>query len=117
MTTATSKLFTLGRTLAFLGACATFGAVPATFAAVPSSDVPSVTVRYSDLDLTTTVGVNTLYRRIANAAYNVCPRPDMRDLQATGVADQCRAEAVARAVHDVNNPKLAMVHANRVSRG
>jgi UrcA family protein len=74
-------------------------------------------VRYSDLNLATAVGVDTLYQRISKAASGVCPSADIRDLPAVSAAKQCRVEAIARAVRDVNNPKLAVMHASHVSRG
>ena len=112
----TSKLTTFRRTLAFVGACTAMAVAPMSFAA-PSDSVPTTTVRYDDLDLATPAGVNALYHRIANAATEVCPSPDIRDLTAATFARQCRVEAVARAVRDVNNPQLAVVHAARVSHG
>jgi UrcA family protein len=79
--------------------------------------VPSVTVRYSDLNLATADGVDTLYRRISNAASLVCPTSYTKDMDAAAKAKQCQVEAIARAVQKVNNPKLALVHATRISRG
>ena len=116
MTTATSKLTALRRTLALAGAFAAVSVAPMTFAAQTDA-VPSITVRYSDLNLATASGVDALYHRISKAASNVCPNPDIRDLTAASLAKQCQVEAIARAVRDVNNPKLAVMHASHVSRG
>jgi UrcA family protein len=87
------------------------------FAATPAVDVPSVSVRYDDLNLSTTAGVDTLYRRISAAARQVCPLGDLRDLQRVLAADRCQAAAVTKAVSEVNNPSLAMLHAARASHG
>jgi UrcA family protein len=107
------KLTILRRTLAFVGACAAMAVAPMSFAAVPGDSVPTATVRYNDLNLSTPAGVNALYRRIRTAATEVCPNPDARDLSAARAVKQCRVEATARAVRDVNNPQLALVHAAR----
>lgn len=113
----TSKLTTLRRTVAFVGACAAAAVAPMSFAAAPIESVPTLTVRYNDLDLSTPIGVNALYRRIATAASEVCPNHDIRDMHGASVAKRCRIEAIARAVHDVNNPQLAVVHAAHMSHG
>jgi UrcA family protein len=116
MTTA-SKLTTFRRTLTFVGACAAMAVAPMSFAAPQSSSVPSIAVSYDDLNLATSAGVDALYHRISVAARSVCANPDIRDLGAVAAAQNCRLDAVARAVRDVNNPKLATVHAARVSHG
>jgi len=108
MTTVVSKL-----TLAVVSVVAPL----ASLAATPSADVPSVSVRYDDLNLSTTDGVNSLYRRISSAAREVCPGVYSRELSLRAAARRCEADAVARAVSDVNNTHLAMVHAAHVSHG
>jgi UrcA family protein len=58
-----------------------------------------------------------LYRRIATAARQVCPRgegsiiPKMDEVSRT-----CIREAIARAVREVNNPRLAEVEAAELAR-
>jgi UrcA family protein len=108
MTTVVSKL-----TLAVVAVVA----ATASFAATPSVDTPSVSVRYDDLNLSTSDGVNSLYRRISAAARDVCPGVYSRDLAEAAIARHCEADAVARAVSQVNNAHLAMVHAAHVSHG
>ncbi len=108
MTTVASKLV-----LAVAGLVASVTA----FAATPDVDAPAVKVRYDDLNLATTDGVNTLYRRISRAARQVCPLSDLRDLHMFLAAERCQAAAVAKAVSEVNNPSLAMVHAAHASHG
>ena len=87
------------------------------FAATPDVDVPSVKVRYDDLNLATTAGANTLYRRISSAARDVCPDLYSRDTHIVLAAQRCQAAAIAKAVSEVNSPSLAMLHAARASRG
>jgi UrcA family protein len=108
---------TFRRSLAVVGAFATLTVATTSFAAAPSSDVPSVSVRYDDLNLTTSVGVNALYHRISVAAREVCPDVYSRDLAVVVAGERCQANAVAHAVRDLNNPQLALVHAAHVSHG
>ena len=117
MTTATSKLTTFRRSLAVAGAFAALAVTATSFGAPLSDSAPSVTVRYDDLNLATSAGVETLYRRIAKAARTVCPDEHSRDLGIAAAGERCQANAVEQAVREVNNPHLALVHAARVSRG
>src|SRR5260370_30889255 len=113
MTTATA----FRRSLAIAGALAALAVTTVTFAAPPSDEAPSVTVRYDDLDLATAAGANTLYHRISGAARAVCRHEYTHDLRVIAGIESCRANAIAKAVHEVNNPQLALLHAARVSRG
>jgi UrcA family protein len=108
MTTVASKLV-----LALAGVVASVTA----FAGTAAFDAPSVSVRYDDLNLSTTAGVNKLYHRISAAAREVCPDVYSRDPNVVIAAQHCQAAAIARAVSEVNNPSLAMLHASHVSRG
>lgn len=99
-----------------LAACTAVGAVGSAQAATGASDAPTVKVRYSDLDLSTEQGSLALYGRIVAAAYQVCAA-DIRDLDAMAAARECRAQAIARAVRDVNSPRLASVYAERQRHG
>jgi UrcA family protein len=117
MTTAASKLTTFRRSFAVASAFAALAVTTASFAA-PYSDAPrSVTVRYDDLNLATSAGVDALYRRISTAARAVCPDEYSRDLAVVAANQRCRANAIANAVREVNNPQLALVHAARTFRG
>jgi UrcA family protein len=117
MTTTTSKLTSLRSTLFVASALAMLAATSTSFAASPDTDVPSVAVRYDDLNLQTTAGVDALYHRISNAARDVCPDSHSRDLLTVTASERCQAAAVSRAVQELNNPKLAMLHASRVAHG
>jgi UrcA family protein len=85
-------------------------------AATPAAEPPSVVVHYADLNLATEQGARALYRRIAIAAWNVCPHADNRDLIAAAVSRACREQAIARAVQEVGTPLLAAVHADHLKR-
>jgi UrcA family protein len=89
----------------------------ATMASAETSESPSVTVRYGDLDLATARGAHMLYRRIAVAAEQVCPTAHTRDLALLARARSCQADAVSRAVREVNSPQLAAVYARREGHG
>ena len=79
-----------------------------------SSDAPpSRTVKFGDLDLTTQQGIATLHHRIAEAAREVCPDPDTKDLGQLVHAHACRTQAIERAVRAVGNPTLAKMAASR----
>lgn len=78
----------------------------ATTLAAPSrvSDVATKTVRFGDLDLSTGIGAERLYDRIAAAARIVCrgaPQAAVRE---------CRTRAVDDAVSAVGSPLLSSIH-------
>jgi len=109
------------RTCALLGALATAAllASPAIAAAAdPAADVPRVSVQYSNLDLATSAGTRALYQRIRSAARKVCPAYDPLDLEAFAASQECQQQAIARAVRQIGNARLAAVHARaRARRG
>lgn len=98
-----------------LATCAAIGALGSAHAA--DADSPALTVRYSDLNLSTEQGSLVLYGRIVAAAQQVCAVDDIRDLRAFNAAKRCRAQAIANAVRDVNSPMLASVYAARLQHG
>jgi UrcA family protein len=83
----------------------------------PDSDVPSIVVKYSDQSLASDAGVTDLYRRITAAARKVCPTASIRDLVGIRLSEQCRDQAVARAIHKVDNSRLAALYATRSKNG
>jgi UrcA family protein len=86
------------------------GAYTAAAAATPDGDIPSMVVKFGDLNLSTTEGASVLYRRITAAAARVCPERT-RDLQSVGRSAGCRKAAIARAVAAIPSPQLAAIHA------
>ena len=103
--------------LVLLGSLAGVMAGGAAGAATPGGDVPSVVVKFGDLTLDTDSGVNQLYRRIVFAARQVCPDDGMRDLMVHRWVEQCRKQAVARAIQQIDNPRLAALYAGRSKSG
>jgi UrcA family protein len=94
--------------IAVLTASVLAGAFGVAHAAAP--DIPTMVVKYGDLDLSTQDGTRALYKRIAFAAAQVCPAVDSRDLARNAHAQVCRDAAIARAVRDVNSPQLAALY-------
>jgi len=102
--------------LLLLGSAAVMAAGAAN-AASPHSDVPTFVVKYSAASLTTDAGVNDLYRRIMYAAKRVCPDPSIRDFDARRQVEECRNQAVARAIRQIDNSQLAALYAVRSKNG
>ena len=70
----------------------------------PNAEPAKRVVNFADLDLSRDAGVAALYSRITSAAREVC-RPLDFWTERTRSFD-CRYEAVARAIADVNSPAL-----------
>jgi UrcA family protein len=92
-------------------------AAGAASAAGLDSDVPSVVVKYSEQSLATDEGVNALYRRITAAAGRVCPDAWTRDWGLKAQVEQCRKESIARAIRQIDNSRLAALHAAHSKNG
>lgn len=81
----------------------------AVFAASSASldaPLPARKVVYGDLDLSRDAGVATLYARINIAAREVCEPMDVVIASLLRHRFDCRQDAIARAVADVNAPPL-----------
>jgi UrcA family protein len=102
----------LNKTHVWLNASLTAIALSANVAQadVRTGIAPSVSVVYSQKDLTSTHGVQTLYARLKNAARQVCPDLDVRDLARAAPARLCYESALARAVEGVRKPELTTLH-------
>jgi UrcA family protein len=103
--------------LLLLGSLAGITAAGAAGAASLDSDVPSVVVKYSEQSLATDEGVYALYRQIKNAAKEVCPAEQTRDLKRQSLIQECRNQAVARAIRQIDNSRLAALHAGHSKNG
>jgi UrcA family protein len=75
----------------------------AAVAETPSQPPSKLIVKYSDLDLTRVSGVVELYRRLEQAAQQVCTA-----VTETGIAPSaaCVSDALSRAVSEINEPAL-----------
>lgn len=85
-------------------------------AAPVGDDVSRLTLRYASDALATDAGARNLYHRIVRAAQEVCPLTPGTHLVTTAVAE-CRAQSVARAVGEINNPRLAALLSDDSKRG
>src|SRR5258708_36406622 len=79
---------------------------PALSTSVKAQDVPSKTVRFSDLDITKSDGAKVLYSRIRAAAREVCELSTPTDPILRLAIKGCIEKAVDKAVKDVNAPML-----------
>ena len=94
----------------------TFGA-QASHAQVAAAeiDVPSVVVKYDDLNLGTDEGSRVLYNRLEFAAERVCPRVGyVTELKRNEDARRCITASVERAAKQIKSPKFAEVAASRL---
>ena len=73
---------------------------------VEAEDVPTKTVRFSDLDITKSDGAKVLYSRIRAAARDVCELSTGADPIMRAAIKACIDKAVDKAVKDVNAPML-----------
>jgi UrcA family protein len=74
---------------------------------IAHADDAARTVRYSDLNLNTQAGAAVLYKRIRNAAVQVCGDVDARQLAEAAAAKACVDRAIFTGVRSVNAPKLS----------
>jgi UrcA family protein len=80
---------------------------------IPDQEIRRQAVAFADLDLRRDAGVRTLLHRIHAAARTVCePQPSIHDLQDQSDYRICFYDAVADAVHRVNNPRVAALWEN-----
>jgi len=75
-----------------------------------TTKLPSVVVRYGDLNLDSRAGIRTLHTRLSAAARKVCSPADGGALADTHVFERCVTDALARGVSDVDNPNLTQYH-------
>ncbi len=63
-------------------------------------------IHYSDLDLSRPAGAGSLYRRLQTAAETVCTPLDGQDVNHKLMFRHCVADAISRAVTEVDQPVL-----------
>ena len=78
---------------------------------------PDVSVRYSDLDITTVAGAEKLYARIQQAAAQVCPAANSQLLVEYAAVVKCRNVVIAHAVSSIGSPQVTAVFAARGHHG
>jgi UrcA family protein len=95
--------------LSLVSAVATVSLAPQMAQAADAVDSRTVTVRYSDLNLNTEVGVAALYNRIRHAAEQVCGKVDSLRLDEVATARPCVNHSIASSVGAVGNAQLTTV--------
>ena len=73
-------------------------------------ELPSVVVKYGDLNLDSVDGVAALHSRLSQAAREVCSQLDSRVLGLREQYERCIAGAVTQSVARVDNPRLTSFH-------
>jgi len=105
----------LATTMLLFGGLAGLAAAGTAGASTAQIDVPSLVVRYSSDVLATDSGTRALYRRLAQAAEEVCPTASNTRL-VSEVVLKCRQEALTAAVDKVHSQRLAALHAARMTK-
>jgi UrcA family protein len=105
----------LATTMLLCGGLAGLAAAGTAGASTAQIDVPSLVVHYSSDALATDSGTRALYRRLAQAAEEVCPTASNTRL-VSEVVLKCRQEALTAAVDKVHSQRLAALHAARMTK-
>ncbi|MEO7208414.1 MAG: UrcA family protein [Steroidobacteraceae bacterium] len=105
----------LATTMLLLGGLAGLAAAGTAGAATAQIDAPAVVVQYSGDALVTDSGTRALYRRLAQAAAQVCPALSNTHL-VSEVVLKCRQDALTTAVKRIHNQRLAALHASRMTK-
>ena len=111
-----SRALTVLSAIAALATAGGLGAPRVATAAQPAVDAPQATLYYSQRDLASEQGTRALYRRIRTAAQSVCPGWDSLDLDAVAASRECQRQAVAHAIEQIGNARLAAVHSQAIAR-
>jgi len=111
------RQFSLSIVAALAGAVLTSGAAVAKADTASADGVPGLAVKYKNSDLTTREGSLALYKRITNAATEVCGAGNYQGVGATVKYQACKRAAIERAVNELHSPQLAAVHSDRTHKG
>ena len=76
-----------------------------------SAEPAEVSVHYSRAALKTDAGARTVHAQLSRAARQACGQPGSRALQNVRAVQECRQQALDRAVREIGAPMLAAVHA------
>jgi UrcA family protein len=105
-----NRNFTLAAVAAVCLAAVTAGA----HADEAANGVAARTVHYAAVNLNTQAGAAVLYKRIRNAAEQVCGDVGARDLTEAAAAKACVDQAIFASVRSVDNPKLTTEYNTRI---
>jgi UrcA family protein len=84
------------------------------FAGEASDVAPSAIVKFSDLNVSTSVGALALYKRIHTTAQLVCSTNGTWSMQKVQREAACVDQAEARAVAQVNTPTLTAYYRQKI---
>lgn len=79
------------------------------------ADGLQTSVYYTWHDLSTEKGTRALYQRIVRAAEEVCPGSDSMSLTTVAASRECERAAIARAIGQIGNSRLAAIDAQAVA--
>jgi UrcA family protein len=105
--------------IAALAALGVLGAAALGSPAVASADDAGgfqTNVYFDAHDLATAQGTRALYRRIVDAAQQVCPGYDSLYPNVVAKSKECQRAAIARAIGQIGSTRLAAVDAQEVAR-
>jgi UrcA family protein len=98
--------------------CGLMGASAAGAAGAAPPDEPlSLSLRYRQESLATDEGAKAFFHRLEKAAAEVCPTSSVDSYHPSLAVAQCRQQSIARAVQQINNPRLAAVYSMTAKRG
>jgi UrcA family protein len=103
--------------IGMIAACLLGALSVGTASAGGTDGAPSIVVKYDPLALASERGARELYQRLERVAQRVCPEASGRNLGTLEAARSCEKQAVARAVREINNPRLAEVYARSSNSG
>jgi UrcA family protein len=95
---------------------ASIGFAAAAGAQVPDAPAPKLVIHYSPASLNTDSGARQLYGRLISAAEKVCVEPQVGKFESRAVI-ACRKQAVANAVAQIHNSRLAELSASYTKAG
>src|SRR5262249_5603678 len=107
-----SNVKTLNATILGYAAAMALACVLVASNAPAGEQIRSETVKFADLDLSTSAGVEALYARIHKAARHVCIEPN-EDLWAY---NDCVTKAEGEAVGKVNRPSLTAFYQKKTGK-
>jgi UrcA family protein len=87
--------------------------VSSAFAGEPDAQARTEDIRFQDLNLDTTAGVEALYDRIHSAAERVCAVSAEGKVDAASGSEKCTKGAAARAIEKLDLAALTAFAANR----
>jgi len=106
----------LAKTMMLFGGLAGLAVAGTAGALNAALDMRSMTVHYSRDALATDSGTRALYRRLAQAAEQVCPNEPSNSRIVSAGVQECRQEALTAAVSKIHNERLAALHASRLTK-